>query len=287
MKIDIIEPCGYCFGVKNAIKEALSIRKKHPNNRVFVLGELVHNKETIDYLFSKNIETLEVKNNNEIEILNSLNKEDILIFSAHGHKKEYEEILNKKGILFYDTTCLNVNKNFEIIKNSGDRGVIFIGKKDHPETKASLSLIDNIILYDINDKIDYTKLAFKEPVILNQTTLSFLELKEIHEDILIHFPNAKLVNEICPITSIRQQNIINLDDSYDLIIVIGSKNSSNTTKLYELAKHKHINKEVLFISTYKELFNKELNNFKKCAIFSGTSTSIETILEVKKFLEGI
>lgn len=284
MKIDIIKPSGYCFGVMNAISEALKIKKNYPFNNVYVLGELVHNEDVIQFLNKHNIHTLFIDNNEE-EILKNLNIDDILIFSAHGHNEKLDELLKNKKITFFDTTCKNVRKNLDLIKENIDKGIIYIGKENHAETKAAISISESVFLYDLDNGLDFSKITFKEPIVINQTTLSFLELNTIHNKILQNIPKAKIIDEICPVTRIRQENIIKLKKSYDLLIIIGSKNSSNTNKLYELALKYHQNKKVLMIGSKKDLFNLDLSNYHRVAIFSGTSTPNEIINEVKQYLE--
>lgn len=284
MKIDIIQPSGYCFGVMNAINEAIKIKKNNLFNNVYVLGELVHNEDVISFLNNHDIHTL-VVNNNEEEILKNLNTNDILIFSAHGHNEKLDELLKNKKITFFDTTCKNVRKNLDLIKENIDKGIIYIGKENHAETKAAISISNKVVLYDLDKGVDFSKIAFKEPIIINQTTLSFLELNNIHKEILENIPKANIIDEICPVTRIRQENIINLKKDYDLLIIIGSKTSSNTNKLYELALKYHQNKKVLMIGSKKDLFNFDLSNYQHVAIFSGTSTPNEIINEVKQYLE--
>ena len=284
MKIDIIQPSGYCFGVMNAINEAIKIKENYPFNNVYVLGELVHNEDVISFLNNHDIHTL-VVNNNEEEILKNLNTNDILIFSAHGHNEKLDELLKNKKITFFDTTCKNVRKNLDLIKENMDKGIIYIGKENHAETKAAISISNKVILYDLDKGLDFSKITFKEPIIINQTTLSFLELNNIHKEILENIPKANIIDEICPVTRIRQENIINLKKDYDLLIIIGSKTSSNTNKLYELALKYHQNKKVLMIGSKKDLFNLNLSNYEHVAIFSGTSTPNEIINEVKQYLE--
>lgn len=284
MKIDIIQPSGYCFGVMNAINEAIKIKKNNPFNNVYVLGELVHNEDVISFLNNHDIHTL-VINNNEEEILKNLNTNDILIFSAHGHNEKLDELLKNKKITFFDTTCKNVRKNLDLIKENIDKGIIYIGKENHAETKAAISISNKVILYDLDKGLDFSKITFKEPIIINQTTLSYLELNNIHKEILENIPKANIIDEICPVTRIRQENIINLKKDYDLLIIIGSKTSSNTNKLYELALKYHQNKKVLMIGSKKDLFNFDLSNYQHVAIFSGTSTPNEIINEVKQYLE--
>lgn len=284
MKIDIIQPSGYCFGVMNAINEAIKIKENYPFNNVYVLGELVHNEDVISFLNNHDIHTL-VINNNEEEILKNLNTNDILIFSAHGHNEKLDELLKNKKITFFDTTCKNVRKNLDLIKENIDKGIIYIGKENHAETKAAISISNKVILYDLDKGLDFSKITFKEPIIINQTTLSYLELNNIHKEILENIPKANIIDEICPVTRIRQENIINLKKDYDLLIIIGSKTSSNTNKLYELALKYHQNKKVLMIGSKKDLFNFDLSNYQHVAIFSGTSTPNEIINEVKQYLE--
>lgn len=284
MKIDIIQPSGYCFGVMNAINEAIKIKENYPFNNVYVLGELVHNEDVISFLNNHDIHTL-VVNNNEEEILKKLNTNDILIFSAHGHDEKLDELLKNKKITFFDTTCKNVKKNLDLIKENIDKGIIYIGKENHAETKAAISISNKVVLYELDKGLDFSKITFKEPIIINQTTLSFLELNNIHKEILENIPKANIIDEICPVTRIRQENIINLKKDYDLLIIIGSKTSSNTNKLYELALKYHQNKKVLMIGSKKDLFNLDLSNYQHVAIFSGTSTPNEIINEVKQYLE--
>lgn len=284
MKIDIIQPSGYCFGVMNAINEAIKIKENYPFNNVYVLGELVHNEDVISFLNNHDIHTL-VVNNNEEEILKKINTNDILIFSAHGHNEKLDELLKNKKITFFDTTCKNVRKNLDLIKANIDKGIIYIGKENHAETKAAISISNKVILYDLDKGLDFSKITFKEPIIINQTTLSYLELNNIHKEILENIPKANIIDEICPVTRIRQENIINLKNDYDLLIIIGSKTSSNTNKLYELALKYHQNKKVLMIGSKKDLFNFDLSNYQHVAIFSGTSTPNEIINEVKQYLE--
>ena len=284
MKIDIIQPSGYCFGVMNAINEAIKIKENYPFNNVYVLGELVHNEDVISFLNNHDIHTL-VVNNNEEEILKNLNTNDILIFSEHGHNEKLDELLKNKKITFFDTTCKNVRKNLDLIKENIDKGIIYIGKENHAETKAAISISNKVVLYDLDKGLDFSKITFKEPIIINQTTLSFLELNNIHKEILENIPKANIIDEICPVTRIRQENIINLKKDYDLLIIIGSKTSSNTNKLYELALKYHQNKKVLMIGSKKDLFNFDLSNYQHVSIFSGTSTPNEIINEVKQYLE--
>ena len=144
---------------------------------------------------------------------------------------------------------------------------------------------NNAHLYDISGApFDYTKAKNNNPLVINQTTLSFLELNNIHQEIKAKLPMAIFHDEICNATLLRQQAIKDLNDDIETIIIVGSKKSSNTMKLYDLAKSIHPNKQILLVNNVDELKKQSLK-FNNVVIASGTSTSIETINQIKEYLE--
>jgi 4-hydroxy-3-methylbut-2-enyl diphosphate reductase len=283
-RVTLQKPIGYCFGVISAIEKAKEVKKQYPNFNIYVFGELVHNSFVIEKLNELGINTIPFSKENAIEILNSFDKNDIVIFTAHGHPEIYNQVLEERGIIYFDTTCVNVKENMRLIKENLNRGVIYIGKKDHEETIASLSLGEQIVLYDIKEKLDYNKVDFDNPLVINQTTLSILELKEIHKEIKEHIPNCELSNEVCGATRIRQEQIKDIDDSYDLIVIVGSSNSSNTTKLYQTAKEYHKNKKVLQINDVTDFEKEDISNCNNVIMLSGTSAPMEIINKIKELI---
>ena len=282
--VTLLKPIGHCFGVIKAIELAKEIASKYVNKHIYVFGLLVHNEEVIKYLDSLGVKTVDTSIGNPVELLKKFNKDDIVIFTAHGHPIEYEDILNKNNVTFFDATCSKVKDCFNQIKEAEE--VIYIGKAHHPETSAALTMNKNAHLYDINTGFDYSCLKSDHPLVINQTTLSFLELESIHNDIKNKLPNAIFAEEICNATLLRQKAISELDDSVDTIIIVGSKKSSNTMKLYEVAKAKHPNKQILLVNNVDELKSYNLS-FKNAVVASGTSTSIETINKIKEHLMSI
>lgn len=285
MEVKIFEPISFCFGVKRAIELVNKIREEYPYNNIYLFGELIHNKSVMDELALKGIKVIEFsKNSAEIQ-LNTFKAGDIVIFSAHGHDKNYEKILIKNGVKYFDSTCPIVKVNLNrISKANGD--VIFVGKEGHPETLASLSKGKNVYLYDINSKFDYSQIKSEQVYVMNQTTLSIFELKRIFKDIKEHFQNAIFTDEICNESRIRQENIASISDDYDLVIVIGDKNSSNTTKLFDIA-NKNKNRKNYLVSNLDEVKTIDLSQHKKVALFSGTSCPKYIIDEIYEYLRGI
>ena len=281
--ITLLKPIGHCFGVLKAIEIAKETKEKYKDKNIYVFGLLVHNEEVVKALEEDGIKTIEMNEANALELLNKFTKDDVVIFTAHGHPQEYEEVLKKNGVTFVDATCKKVKDCFNVIKEANE--VIYIGKKGHPETVAALTMNKNAHLYDIKEGFDYSVLKTDNPLVINQTTLSFLELERINQDIKNNLPRAFVYDEICNATLLRQQAVKDLKDDVDTIVVVGSKKSSNTMKLFEIATKEHPNKQSVLVGSLDEL--KPLNlKYKNAVIVSGTSTPYETIAKIKEYLEN-
>jgi len=290
MNIKILEPIGYCYGVTKAINEVKDIKKKYFNKNIFIFGLLIHNEEIINYMNKLGVTTIDITKINIIKRLHEFTLYDVVIFTAHGHPKFYEDILKENNVTFFSTTCPNVDKNYKLIQESlnNKSEVIFIGDKNHAESITALSLSStNIYLYDLKDKLDYSRIKSTNPTIFSQTTLSKYELMNIDKDIKEHFPNARFVDEVCDVARLRQDNILNIKDDFDLLIIIGSHSSSNTNKLYDLAKAKYKDKMILFINSKNELKEYDLKDIKNIVITSGTSTSLLDINKIVDYLKTI
>ena len=278
--ITLLKPIGHCFGVLKAIEIAKETKKKYVDKNVYVFGLLVHNEEVVKELDKLGIKTVEMNEDTAISLLNNFTSNDVVIFTAHGHPQVYEEILKKNNVTYIDATCTKVKDCFNKIKEAKE--VIYIGKSHHPETVAALTMNKNAYLYDVKSGFDYSLVKSKDPLVINQTTLSFLELESIYQDIKSKIPGALFNEEICNATLLRQKAIKELKDDIDTIIIVGSKKSSNTMKLFEVAKSVHPNKQIVLINNVNEL--KEINlKFNNAVLASGTSTSIETINLVKDY----
>ena len=280
--ITLLKPIGHCFGVLKAIEIAKETRKKYVDKNIYVFGLLVHNEEVVKELENNSIKTVMMNEDNAIDVLNKFTSNDVVIFTAHGHPEIYEDILKKNNVTYVDATCKKVKDCFTAIKEAKE--VIYIGKNHHPETVAALTMNKNAHLYDISSgSFNYDNLKTNSPLVINQTTLSFLELDAIHKEIKNKLPNAIFHDEICDATLLRHKAIKDIKDDVDTILIVGSNKSSNTMKLFDLAKSLHKNKQVVLVSSLGEL---KKNNIicHNVVIASGTSTPIKTILEIKDYL---
>ncbi len=286
MNIKEIHPIGYCYGVINAINLAKKIRKENPDSPVYVFGMIVHNEAVSKELADLGIVTVDTSNINKREKLKEFKKGDIVIFTAHGHDESLDAILDENEVTHYDAVCTIVKLNMGKIKEAirSGRDVIFIGKEGHPETEASISIDERVHLYDIKNGIDFSKVG-DNPLVTNQTTLSYLEIEHIHNDIKTNRPNAEIIDEICSASRLRQQAINNVTEDIDLCLIVGSKTSSNTNKLFEIALGKKNIRTTLKINDKSDLINLDLNTINNVLIASGTSTNLTVVEEIKKYLE--
>ena len=278
MKVEILKPKGYCAGVNAAINLAKQVKQEHLDEDVYVLGMLVHNNFVVNELESIGVHS--------VKDINKIPDESILIFSAHGHKKEYDEIAKQKKLRVYDSVCSKVLSNINLIKENLEKGhqIIYIGQENHPEAEACLSLSKKVILYTKNILKNNQDIFDESPLVINQTTLNSLEIKDIHDSIKESIPNARIANEICGTTRLRQEAIKNLSDDVDLIIVVGDINSSNTRRLLEIAKQCHPEVISVMISSAEQLDSSLLQNKNHIVISSGASTPESIIDEVYNFI---
>lgn len=289
MNVFVTNPHGYCAGVVSAIKVAIKTKKENPDRRVIVLGMLVHNQEVIEMLASQGIETFQDPKKSLSELLDEVPSDALVIFTAHGHDQKLESQAMKRGITFFDATCTKVTQNMNLIETALETGrdVIYIGKPKHPETIAALSLGKKVFLYDRFIPFDYKLITDKRPLVLNQTTISFLELVKIHDAIRNAIPDAEIIDEICSATRLRQQAVLDIPENVEVIFIVGSPFSANTEKLTEVARISHMKTRVYQIKTAAEIDDRSLKNVNFVAVASGASTPLETTDEVIRHLKAL
>ncbi|MBO6280022.1 MAG: 4-hydroxy-3-methylbut-2-enyl diphosphate reductase [Bacilli bacterium] len=286
MEVALIKPQGFCSGVTRAIKLAKQAKEEHPDKNIYILGMLAHNQILINDLSKEGFITLTGDEFKEIE---KLNEGDILIFTAHGHSEKLDKIASDKGLITYDATCFKVKDNLNKIKKEieANHQVIYIGQSGHKESNAALSVSKNVSLYDTKLLINYHLITDCSPFVINQTTLNFYELKGYHNDILKHFPNARIENEICNATRIRQEAILKIDKDTDLIVIVGHSKSSNSNKLFDIAKANYPQALVVMVNNLEEFKKIDIKNKRKATIGSGASTPQYIVDEIYKYLLAI
>ncbi len=285
MKITLINPQGYCKGVKLALdKLSEAITSTTTKRPIYILGEIIHN----DFIVNKFIEAgailLPEGQKTKEEHLEEISCGTV-IFQAHGSSQKAYEIARKKGFDIIDATCPYVNLIHKRIIEYGSKGyaIIYVGKKNHSETIASLNQGIKVHLVESPADIESLKLDNPKIYITNQTTLSQLDLENIFEALRNKFPQAIFDNKICDATTKRQKAVLD-QDKVDLCIVVGDKKSSNSKRLFELAS---INNKAIFISSVSEIKDYDFTLVNSVSITSGASTPSLLVDDVVKFLESL
>ena len=234
--IQLAKYAGFCYGVKRAVETAKRLKSENPDKNVYVLGELIHNTDVIRELDELGIKTIyEIPEKGE----------GICIVRSHGEAPEVFVQLEKAGFEVVDMTCLDVKKvqqrAIELAKE--DYFVVIVGKADHPEVVAiranAEQYSDKVLVATSIEEISIFEDKIKEHQkvgVVVQTTqmLSTLNtiveyLNSIAKEILVH-------NTICQSTAKRQAEAKEMAQNSDLMIVVGSKKSANTTHLAEILK---------------------------------------------------
>lgn len=289
MQIIKISPRGFCSGVVNAWKIVKDTIKQNPECRVFMLGWFVHNQKMLDEVRSDNLFILDDTNLTRYELVKNLKVKpnDILILSAHGTDEKTIKLAKSKGLKIIDTTCEYVYKTHDVIKNGliNNKQVIYLGKENHPESLAALSISDKVIL--VTDPQQLMDINFNLPTIItNQTTLSIYDLKSCYQFIEQHFTDYEIKNDLCLATQQRQEALINLKSKLDVLIVVGDNKSNNSQQLLKIGKYKKI-PLCFLVNSLQEVQSLNLNPKYVVGITSGASTPTSLTNTIIKYLQEL
>ena len=282
MDIIKITPQGFCNGVINAIKKVNNaINDPNTVKPIYLLGMLIHNKFVCEELEKKGVIILKDK---PLEELIDTVSSGTIIISAHGVSTSIKNKIFKKGLSFIDATCPIVNNVHLNIFKYLQKGyeVLYIGKDGHPETIGVLGESDKIYLIDSIEKICLLD-KNKKYYVTNQTTLSNDFIVEFHRKINDCLVDVIIENNICNATTKREMALYNLKS--DLIIVVGDPKSSNTKKLFEVAKRKSLANEIIFVQNAKDLIDFDFTNYKTIHITSGASTPNEITDQIIRYIK--
>jgi len=269
LKIFLAAPRGFCAGVDRAIEIVKkSIDKYGPP--VYVRHEIVHNKYVVDNL--KKIGAIFVEELEEIK-----DKTRPVIFSAHGVPKSVPKEASNLNMTYVDATCPLVSKVHREAENLNKNGshILLIGHKDHPEVIGTMGQLpqESIELIEsVESAKKYLKKNDKKLAYITQTTLSVDDTKEIINVLKTKFPeiNEPKKEDICYATTNRQAAVKKIAKKCEMFFVIGSRNSSNSVRLVEVAKNNGCNKSELIHFDSKVPFDK-IANCKTIGISSGAS----------------
>lgn len=282
-KIYLVNPRGFCAGVDRAI-EIVELSLKRYGAPIYVRHEIVHSRHVVNSLRERGAVF--------VEELDEVPDGALVIFSAHGVAKEVWEVAKRRNLKAIDATCpLVIKVHNEVNRDyTNNYEMILIGHAGHPEVVGTLGQIpdkfhlvssvedvENLQVLESADHLSY----------VTQTTLSVDECREIVEALNRRFPGIKGPHQedICYATQNRQNAVKELAKFVDLILVIGSPNSSNSNRLRELAERFSI--PSYLIDSYKDIQSEWLNDVDAVGITAGASAPEVLVTEVVSYLKGL
>lgn len=277
MKITIAKSSGFCFGVKRAIDISKKVAAKNKN--VHVLGDIVHNSFVVQDLESKGIK--------KVRRIRPVT-DATLIIRAHGAAKKVFQRAKMCGYNIVDVTCPKVKDIYKIAKRlERHNKIIIIGDKGHDEVKGIAGQLEKKPVTIESDRaVSPKKLSrIKKAAVITQSTQTITNINKIMKKLEKIIPQVKLYNTTCRTTIVKQQEINSLPQENDLMLIIGSRTSANTKRLYQISRD--INKKTYWIESAKDLKRSWLKNIKKTGIMAGASTPEHITQGVVKALKKI
>lgn len=279
MKVLVADKAGFCFGVKRAISTAFDAAGA---GRVYCLGPLIHNPQEVARLRRAGVET--------VEDFSALRPGDSLIIRSHGVPPSVLAQARQQGLTIIDLTCPFVGKaqrDAESLHREGYQ-VVVVGEKQHPEVQSILGYAgENSVVVEQADQIDELNLQTKIGVVA-QTTQSYGNFSEIVLTLLRLSKELKVFNTICSSTKERQEAARVLAREVDLMLVVGGRNSANTSRLAELSRLE--GKPTYHIELAEEIRPEWLEGVKSIGVTAGASTPdwiVQGVLDMLKKMKAV
>ncbi|WWO99582.1 MAG: 4-hydroxy-3-methylbut-2-enyl diphosphate reductase [Candidatus Dasytiphilus stammeri] len=283
MYLLLANPRGFCAGVVRAISIVKNAIKKW-GTPIYVYHQVVHNSYVVKELHECGVIF--------VENLSDVPEGAVLIFSAHGVSQKLRIQAKKREILVLDATCPLVTKVHMEVARASRRGIesILIGHAGHPEVEGTLGQYNNSTggIYLIESSEDVYKLQVKNEnnlYYMTQTTLSVGETANIIKNLKDRFPKiiGPKKTDICYATTNRQNAVHKLAQEADVVLVVGSRNSSNSNRLVEVVLE--IGKKAYLIDSFKDINDKWMQNINCIGITAGASAPEFLVTEVIEYLK--
>ncbi len=284
MQLKLANPRGFCAGVDRAIEiveRALTLF----DAPIYVRHEVVHNRAVVESLKNRGAVF--------VEELSDVPDGNIVIFSAHGVSRAVKEEADKRDVKVFDATCPLVTKvHLEVSRYSKEgRECVLIGHAGHPEVEGTMGQYDNSkggAIYLVETPQDVETLQINNPdklAYVSQTTLSMDDTADVIEALKARFPKitGPRKNDICYATQSRQDAVKTLSKTSDLVLVVGSPNSSNSNRLREVAERQGA--KAYLIDNASEIQPRWLKNCRTIGVTAGASAPEYLVEAVVSWLQ--
>lgn len=276
MQVKLAKYAGFCFGVDRAVRMAEEAASLQP---LYSLGSIIHNESVMEKLQNRGLV--------RIDNLEEIREERPVIIRSHGEGPPVYSVLEEKGLKVIDTTCPYVLKVHRLVREHAEEGreVFLLGNPEHPEVKGSLAWGNEqtSVLKDL-EEVRAVSISDEPTVLLAQTTLTEAFWDDAVQLLKEKRENLQAINTICSATRERQEAAAQLAKEVDLMIVLGSKESSNTLKLVEICRK--FNKNVQHFENSGEINRKDIVRYGIIGITAGASTPSWLIQDVVEVLNN-
>ncbi len=290
MEVTLSKYAGFCDGVQRAYNIVKKIADdpmiKKP---IYILGSLVHNEDVVKKIQELGIGNIKPKESLE-EIFEYADKKiGTLVITAHGMGPKIYELAKRKGVDIVDTTCPKVTKVQRLARVFFDRlyQIVIVGEKDHKEVKGIYEWAKKKAVF-VENILDLKKLRLdvsKKVAIISQTTQNQDFVKKVSSFIKGKYKDVELVDTICLATQNRQSEVKDLAKRNDAVIIIGSPESANSTRLWEISKQ--INPRSYFVQNKNEIKKEWFITCQKVGVTAGASSPEWIIEDVMNFLKSL
>ncbi|MBD3426649.1 MAG: 4-hydroxy-3-methylbut-2-enyl diphosphate reductase [Candidatus Omnitrophica bacterium] len=277
MEINIAKSSGFCFGVKRAIDMCMELAGG--DEAVYILGDIVHNEHVVETLAKKGIKKLrKIKRPPE---------GSVLVIRAHGAPRQTFLEAGKAGFRIVDATCPMVKDIYKIgRKLEKTHKIIIIGDAGHDEVKGIAGQLDNEpVIIESPEAVPAKAFSgVRKAAVITQSTQTKENIQAIMEKLKSIIPRVQLHDTTCRTTVVKQQQIKKLPRENDVVLIVGSRTSANTKRLYQIARK--IKKRTHWISSSKDLKKEWFRGARKVGIMAGASTPDEVTRSIVKKLRS-
>ncbi|MDD2703151.1 MAG: 4-hydroxy-3-methylbut-2-enyl diphosphate reductase [Candidatus Omnitrophica bacterium] len=279
MKINVAKSAGFCFGVKRAVRIALETAGS--GGKIYMLGDIVHNEDVVSQIEGKGIQ--------KIKKTGAGTGKRILLIRAHGERLNTVKKARRLGYTIVDATCPMVKEIHTIAREMEKKGytVIIIGDAYHDEVRGIKGqLKTKSVVIGPRGRIPVHALSrIKKACVVVQSTQNREKVSAILRAIKKQVKNLRFFNTICRPTKAKQEEIKTMPVKNDVMIIIGSKASANTRRLFEISKT--LNKRSYWIQSKSELKPDYFRRAKSAGITAGASTPERTTREVIEHIKKL
>lgn len=277
MEIVLANSAGFCFGVKRAVN--MAFQAAHTSHSICSIGPLIHSPQLVEKLEAEGV-----------KVVNSVAEmtEKTAIIRSHGITRGEEESLVTQRLEIVDATCPFVKKAQHYVSSLGEEGyaVVIVGEQEHPEVQGIVSYASTADTWVVAN-VEQARLipAQRKIGLVAQTTQSFENFRDIAAVLLNNCKELRVFNTICDATAVRQEEARSIASKVDLMLVIGGRNSANTTRLASICTE--IQPKTYHIETAQDINSLWIDQISTIGITAGASTPEWIIGEVMEKLREI